>query len=113
MRYPKFYNTYLTAAVATIGGSLFGFDVSSMSAIIGTDQYLRYFNSPDSTLQGGITASMSAGSLAGAIVAGFISDHLGRRTTIQFSCILWIVGSIISCAAQNVAMLIVFLRPRR
>ncbi|CDK26983.1 unnamed protein product [Kuraishia capsulata CBS 1993] len=107
MRLPKFYNTYLTAAVATIGGSLFGFDVSSMSAIIGTEQYTTYFNNPSSTLQGGITAAMSGGSLVGALLAAFVSDRLGRRTAIQFSCILWIIGSIICCAAQNVAMLIV------
>ncbi|KAK9478302.1 general substrate transporter [Lipomyces japonicus] len=107
MTLPKFYNTYLTAAVATIGGSLFGFDVSSMSAIIGTTQYIEYFNAPDSTLQGGITASMSAGSLVGAIISGYVSDRIGRKRTIQLSTIVWIIGSVISCAAQNVAMLIV------
>ena len=29
-------NIYVIAAVAVIGGALFGFDISSMSAIIGT-----------------------------------------------------------------------------
>ncbi|THC93626.1 hypothetical protein EYZ11_006910 [Aspergillus tanneri] len=73
-------NIYVLAAFGTIGGALFGFDVSSMSAWIGTKQYLDYFSSPDSNLQGGekITASMSAGSFAGAIGAGFLSDHVGR-----------------------------------
>lgn len=41
-----------------------------MSAWIGTDQYLEYFNYPDSTVQGGITASMSGGSFCGALAAG-------------------------------------------
>ncbi|CAN6636274.1 high-affinity glucose transporter Hxt2p [Trichomonascus vanleenenianus] len=107
MPLPKFYNTYLTAAVATIGGSLFGFDISSMSAIIGTEQYMKYFNSPDSTLQGGITASMAAGSLLGSLLSGPVCERIGRKPTIQYSCILWIIGSIITCASQNVAMLIV------
>ena len=40
-------NMYLTG----LGGSLFGFDISSMSAWIGTPQYTDYFNSPDSELQ--------------------------------------------------------------
>ena len=35
-------NMYLTG----LGGSLFGFDISSMSAWIGTPQYTEYFNSP-------------------------------------------------------------------
>jgi hypothetical protein len=31
-------NIYIITAVAVIGGGLFGFDISSMSAIIGTNQ---------------------------------------------------------------------------
>jgi len=37
-------NVYVIAAVAVVGGSLFGFDISSMSAIISTKSYLCYFN---------------------------------------------------------------------
>jgi len=44
-------NVYLLSFVATVGGSLFGFDISSMSAWIGTTQYNDYFNSPNSDLQ--------------------------------------------------------------
>lgn len=66
-------NPYALAALACTGGLLFGFDVSSMSAIIGTRNYLVYFSNtevtlapdgglessgPDSDVQGGITASM-------------------------------------------------------
>lgn len=37
-------NVYVIAAVAVVGGALFGFDISSMSAIISTPAYLCYFN---------------------------------------------------------------------
>jgi len=37
-------NIYAIAAVAVIGGALFGFDISSMSAIILIKAYLCYFN---------------------------------------------------------------------
>jgi hypothetical protein len=37
-------NVYVIAAVAVVGGALFGFDISSMSAIISTEPYLCYFN---------------------------------------------------------------------
>lgn len=36
-------NIYVITAVAVIGGGLFGFDISSMSAIISTEPYLCYF----------------------------------------------------------------------
>ena len=37
-------NVYVIAAVTVVGGALFGFDISSMSAIISTKAYLCYFN---------------------------------------------------------------------
>jgi hypothetical protein len=62
------------AAFGTIGGALFGFDISSMSAWIGASQYLDYFGSPGSNEQGDITASMSVGSFIRAIASGWLSD---------------------------------------
>jgi len=113
-------NIYVIAAVAVIGGGLFGFDISSMSAIITTPPYLCYFNQgpyyletdgycsgPRSDVQGGITASMPGGSFVGALVSGFLSDILGRKKAIQVGAIIWCLGSILVCASQNIAMLIV------
>ncbi|KAK8099156.1 general substrate transporter [Apiospora kogelbergensis] len=112
-------NIYFIAAIAVIGGGLFGFDISSMSAIISTEPYLCQFNQqgndpdtgicrgPDPNLQGGITAAMPGGSWLGALVSGFISDMIGRKTSIQIGAIIWVIGSIISCASVNIPMLIV------
>lgn len=89
----------MIAAVAVIGGGLFGFDISSMSAIISTNAYLCYFNqgfNPDGScqgpapnVQGGITASMPGGSWLGALMSGFISDNLGRKKSIQVGSVIW------------------------
>jgi MFS family permease len=78
-----------------------------LSAFLGTPQYTDYFNHPSDIEQGGITASMSGGSFLGALGAGFLSDHLGRRHAVQIAAIIWVIGSTISSASQNVAMLIV------
>ena len=50
---------------------------------------------------------MSGGSFLGALAAGFLSDHVGRRHAIQVASVIWVIGSSISSASQNVAMLIV------
>jgi sugar porter (SP) family MFS transporter len=49
---------------------------------------------------------MPGGSFLGAIVSGQLSEKLGRKWAIQIGCITWCIGSIISCAAQNLGMLI-------
>ncbi|TKA82359.1 hypothetical protein B0A49_00100 [Cryomyces minteri] len=107
-------NVYLIAAISIIGGGLFGFDISSMSAIISGQPYLCYFNQgpvpctgPRSDVQGGITASMAGGSWFAALCSGFLADSLGRKKTIMLGAIIWVIGSIIVSASQNIAMLIV------
>ncbi|WPH04526.1 high-affinity glucose transporter [Acrodontium crateriforme] len=119
----KVGNIYFIAATAVIGGGLFGFDISSMSAIIGTQAYKCYFNQgpdgpgfqnadapncsgPTSAVQGGITAAMPAGSWLGALISGYVSDILGRRKSIMLGCIIWVIGSTIICASQNIGMLV-------
>ena len=94
-------NVYVISAIAIVGGGLFGFDISSMSAIIGTWQYKCYFNQggpwtthdqctgPNASVQGGITASMPGGSWVGAILSGWISDILGRKKAIMIGSVIW------------------------
>jgi MFS family permease len=102
----RIWNIYALAAFGTIGGALFGFDVSSMSAWIANESYLEFFGHPDSTTQGGITASMSGGSLVGALIAGWIADKWGRRGALMVASIVFIIGSVLQCSAQNVGHLI-------
>lgn len=84
-------------------GMLFGFDISSISAIIVTNQYIDYFDNPSGIWQGvrchnalfgwadtltrrvqGIGAALAGGSIVGALCAGWISDRIGRRDSIAF-----------------------------
>ncbi|KAH0428498.1 MFS glucose [Colletotrichum camelliae] len=103
----KFTNVYAICGFAAIGGGLFGFDISSMSGVLGTQAYKRYFNDPKEYAQGGITAAMPAGSLVGSLVSSFIADKYSRKVALQFSCLLWVLGAILQCASVNVAMLCV------
>ncbi|KAK6518248.1 hypothetical protein TWF506_005408 [Arthrobotrys conoides] len=106
MGLPKIYNTYFLAMIATIGGMLFGFDISSMSAIIGTEQYKWYFNNPSGVLQGAIGSALAAGSVVGSLAAGPLSDKIGRRDSIFVACIFWLIGTAVQVSVQNVGQLI-------
>ncbi|KAH9829055.1 general substrate transporter [Rhodofomes roseus] len=99
-------NPYIVGSFACIGGGLFGLDISSMSAVLNNPAYNTYFGNPDTTRQGGIVASMPAGSFAGALAVTYLADRIGRKWTIISSGWIWVLGCILQCASQNVAMLI-------
>jgi hypothetical protein len=67
-------NIYVLAAFGTIGGALFGFDVSSMSAWIDQDQYLEYFNHPDANMQGGVSSIIQT-SMRMSVLTASSTDH--------------------------------------
>lgn len=98
-------NVYFICSFAALGGGLFGFDISSMSGVLGTQAYKRYFGNPQSYRQGAITASMPAGSLVGSLLSSFLADKYSRKVALQISCVLWIFGSILMTASQNIGML--------
>lgn len=131
--FPKIYNVYFIAFIATVGGMLsvppqifprilaflahesnrdadicyrFGFDISSISAIIGTKQYVHYFHNPHGLRQGVIGSSLAAGSVVGSIIAGPISDKIGRRDAIMFACFWWLIGTSVQTAVTGWGMLV-------
>ncbi|RAR07032.1 high affinity glucose transporter [Stemphylium lycopersici] len=89
-----------------MGGMLFGFDISSMSAIIPSDQYLTFFDNPTGVVQGAIGSALAAGSVVGSIMAGPVSDKFGRRDALLFACLWWLVGTALQVATTGRGMLI-------
>jgi MFS family permease len=50
---------------------------------------------------------MPGGSFLGALISGPLSDIVGRKRSIQVGSVIWVVGSILVCASQNIGMLVV------
>ncbi|KAL3953369.1 hypothetical protein ACCO45_013312 [Purpureocillium lilacinum] len=100
-------NIYVIAAVSVVGGGLFGFDISSLAPTAPPFNDKPYCSGPTSSKQGGITSSMAAGSWLGALISGPVSDRMGRKYSIMLGCIVWMIGSAIICASQNIGMLVV------
>jgi MFS family permease len=86
---------------------LFGFDISSMSGVIATSAYKRYFHHPQGSLQGGIVAAMAFGSFFGSLCSSFLADKYSRRSAIQFGAFIFLIGAALQSSAQNVAHLII------
>ena len=50
---------------------------------------------------------MAGGSLLGSLFSDVVSGRYGRRDTLFVACIIFIIGSTLMCAVQDLAMLIV------
>lgn len=87
--------------LSSISGFMFGYDtgyISSALVAIGED-----FGHPLSYGQEQfITAATSLGALIFSIISGLFVDFVGRKPVLMFSTIMFVVGAIIQCAAQNV-----------
>ncbi|KAK9319215.1 general substrate transporter [Lipomyces orientalis] len=103
----RLLNVYTISAFAALGGMLIGFDISSMSGIIGTEQYKSYFGNPLGMVQGGITSAMAGGSVIGALSSIFLGDWLSRKVAIQLGTVLWCIGATVQSTSNGVAMLII------
>ncbi|CEG81043.1 hypothetical protein RMATCC62417_15292 [Rhizopus microsporus] len=58
------------------------------------------------TMKGNIVSLLQAGCCAGALLVNFLADPLGRRWTIILSSFVFIIGSILQVAAQNLATML-------
>ena len=95
----------LIAAVAALGGLLFGFDTA---VIAGTLQYLtRYFHLTDSAL-GLIVAAASIGCIPGALLAGRMADRYGRKKMMIVTSLLYIIAALGSGIAGSFTELLIY-----
>ncbi|MCD8879429.1 sugar porter family MFS transporter [Staphylococcus kloosii] len=81
------------------GGILFGYDIGVMTGAL---PFLKEdWNIDNGMIIGLITSSVMLGAIFGGILAGRVSDKLGRRKMILISAIIFVVGSILSGIAPH------------
>ena len=97
-------NVVMTAAIAGLGGLLFGYDTGVIAGAL-------LFITPDFDLSsfesGLVVGAVPIGAVVGAAFAGRLSDAYGRRILIIASSIVFFFGSIICAAAPGTAVLVV------
>jgi SP family arabinose:H+ symporter-like MFS transporter len=94
------------AAVAGIGGFLFGYDTAVINgANTFLQQHFHLDPEKDTLLIGLTTASAIIGCILGAMTAGFFSDKLGRRRVLFFCAILYALSGILSAVPECLSFL--------
>jgi SP family sugar:H+ symporter-like MFS transporter len=93
------------AAVAALGGFLFGYDSAVINGAVAAVE--RQFNAESASL-GFAVASALLGAAAGALTSGRIADRIGRLAVMKIAAVLFLISAIGSGFAGSLGVLIVF-----
>jgi SP family galactose:H+ symporter-like MFS transporter len=89
--------------IAALAGLLFGLDLGVIS---GAQEFIRKdFNIGDGAIQI-VVSALLWGAVFGTLISGYLSFHLGRKKTILFSALNFIVGAILCALSPGVNVLI-------
>ncbi len=100
-------NTRFTATVALIvalGGFLMGFDASVISGVVG---FIETEFRLSKIQLGWSVASLTLTATLAMMVAGPLSDRMGRRPVLKIAAVLFAVSAIASALAPNFMMLVI------
>ena len=89
--------------VVMLAGLLFGYDQGVISgALSGIDKTFH----PSTIAIEIITSWVTLGAMAGALLAGILTERLGRRNTIVAAAVIFIVGALLEALAPNTVILV-------
>lgn len=95
----------MIAIIVALGGLLMGFDASVISGVV-------KFIEPEFNLTklelGWSVASLTLTATAAMLVAGPLSDKIGRRTVLRYAAVLYAISAIGSALSTSFLMLVIF-----
>ncbi|AQG80089.1 sugar porter family MFS transporter [Spirosoma montaniterrae] len=96
---------FLWSITAALGGFLFGFDTAVISGVEQALQGLWHL----SVWEHGLTVSMAlVGTVLGAMLGGIPAERLGRRKTLFWIAVLYLVSSLGSALAMDWSLFLIF-----
>ena len=90
--------------IAGLGGILYGFDMGIIAAVL---VFVRESFTLSTRMEEIVVSVVLVGAMSGAIAGGSIADRIGRRSTLVWGGIIFLVGSLLASWSPTVAILIV------
>ena len=91
---------YVVAAVAAMGGLLFGYDTGIISGAL---LFIADDFKLSDTAQQIVVASLLLGAVFGALFGGPLADRIGRRRAIMTAAAIFLIGSLASALPSRQA----------
>ncbi|KAJ8098251.1 general substrate transporter [Lipomyces tetrasporus] len=98
---------YFTSIFVSLGVFLFGYDQGVMSGIITGPYFLEYFEKPTRAQLGTMVAILEIGALISSLMVGRIGDIIGRRRTIFYGSMVFVVGGAFQTFAVGMNTMII------
>ncbi|KAI9703070.1 MAG: hypothetical protein M1820_005942 [Bogoriella megaspora] len=98
---------YFTSIFVSLGVFLFGYDQGVMSGIITGPFFQDYFHHPSRAEIGTMVAILEIGALIASISIGKIGDLIGRRRTIFYGSLVFLVGGALQTFSTGMPMMLV------
>lgn len=97
---PVTWKAYIICAFASFGGIFFGYDSGYINGVNGSSLFIHMVEGPNkaalsSPHQSAIVSILSAGTFFGALIAGDLSDKIGRKWTVILGCCIYAFGVVI------------------
>ena len=93
------------SVVAAIGGILFGYDTAVIS---GTTEIVKMQFGLSTGMEGWYVGCALIGSIAGVLVAGMLSDFLGRKKTMLIAALMFSISAIGCALCQGFSQLVAY-----
>jgi sugar porter (SP) family MFS transporter len=90
--------------IAGLGGILYGFDMGIIAAVV---VFVRQSFPMSDSMEEIVVSVVLVGAMSGAIAGGGIADRIGRRSTLLWGGIVFLIGSLLAFWSPNIAVLIV------
>ncbi|KAF2085787.1 hypothetical protein K490DRAFT_67384 [Saccharata proteae CBS 121410] len=96
---------YFTSVFVSLGVFLFGYDQGVMSGIITGSYFKDYFNQPTRAQIGTMVAILEVGAFVSSLGVGRLGDMYGRRRTILYGALVFLVGGALQTFANGMPMM--------
>ncbi|GAB1734582.1 hypothetical protein NU195Hw_Modified_627t1 [Hortaea werneckii] len=99
----------LHLAISVAAGTvmtLFGYEQGVFGGIIVGDDFLEYFHNPSPAMQGFVTSVYDLGCFAGAVIALFVGEKLGRKRMLLLFTVIMGAGILVQTACHNMTTMV-------